>query len=337
MLATIPDQHPLDNFLFWLADRMPADTFVSHGHNLRALLALVLVGLACGAVGSLVVGGRMAFFSDALAHVSFASVSIGFVLFTGLLASWRPADEFWDWVTPVMLLFAVLTGAGIAAVRERTGLASDTVIGIFFAFSLGLAATLRTVMQSRRLFSLENFLFGDPLLVRAEDVVLLIVQVVVVAIVLAFIYNSLLLSGFNTSLALSRQVRTRRASYFFIMLLAVVVTLSVRTVGVLLINALLVVPAATACNIARNLRQLFWITIFLCLLSCIAGQAIAWQVYAWTDGDVRLGIPGTVILVTVALFVVSALPWSWLWRGADGVTLAPAPSRADNSLNGPRQ
>ena len=120
-MAAVPPPHFLDRFLFQLADLMPAQTFLAHGNNLRALLALILVGLACGAVGSLVVGGRMAFFSDALAHVSFASVSIGFVVFTALLASWRPADEFWDWVTPIMLAFGMLVGYGIAAVRERTG------------------------------------------------------------------------------------------------------------------------------------------------------------------------------------------------------------------------
>src|SRR5262249_39763551 len=150
-------------------------------------------------------------------------VSIGFVMFTVLLAD-RPAGEFWDFVTPVMIGFGMLVGYGIASVRQRTGLTSDTVIGVFFASSLGLAATLRTVIQSRQLFSLEVFLFGDPMLVRAEDVVWLGLQVVGVAVVLTFIYNSLLLSGFNASLALSRRVPARLSSYVFIMLLAVVVT-----------------------------------------------------------------------------------------------------------------
>jgi zinc transport system permease protein len=306
MTAILADApvHWLDQAIFWLAAQAPPGTFFANANALRALLALVLVGLACGAVGSLVVGGRMAFFSDALAHVSFASVSIGFVIFTLLLAD-RPAGEFWDFVTPVMVGFGMLVGYGIAAVRQRTGLGSDTVIGVFFASSLGLAATLRNIIQSRQLFSLEVFLFGDPMLVRAQDVLLLALQVVLVGVVLAFIYNSLLLSGFNSSLALSRRVPARFASYVFIMLLAVVVTLCVRTVGVLLINALLVVPAATACNVARNLRQLFWLTIGLCLTACVVGQALTWEVEARTG--TRLGIPGTVILVSVALFVISAL------------------------------
>jgi zinc transport system permease protein len=314
--AAAPEPHWLDRFLFWVAGFAPPGTQFGDVISLRAFVALVLACLACGALGSLVVGGRMAFFSDALAHGSFASVSIGFVMFTTLLAH-RPANEFWDWVTPVMVAFAMLVGYGIAAVRHRTGLSSDTVIGVFFASSQGLAATLRGVIQSRKLFSLEAFLFGDPLQVDAPGVLLLAAQVVLVAVVLAFIYNSLLLAGFNTSLALSRRVPARLASYVFVMLLAVVVTLCVRTIGVLLINALLVVPAATACNLARNLRQLFWWTVGLCVFAGVAGQVIAWEVEAnlFAGSEVRIGVSGTVILVCVALFGASlALPPLWRLR-----------------------
>lgn len=306
--------HWLDRSLAWLASLAPPGSQFNNLISLRALVALVLVCLACGALGSLVVGGRMAFFSDALAHGSFASVSIGFIMFVTLLAPLGvPGEQFWDWVTPVMVIFGMLVGYGIAAVRQHTGLSSDTVIGVFFASSQGLAATLRGVIQSRKLFNLESFLFGDPLQVTAQDVVVLAVQLVIVAVALAFIYNSLLLSGFNTSLALSRRVPARLASYVFVMLLAVVVTLCVRTVGVLLINALLVVPAATASNLARNLRQMFWWTIGLCVFSGVAGQVIAWEIemrFLATSKDLEMqkvyvGVSGTVILVCVATFCAS--------------------------------
>src|SRR3954452_20948671 len=118
--------HWLDRLLFWIAGLAPAGTQFGDVNSLRAFVALLLACLACGAVGSLVVGGRMAFFSDALAHGSFASVSIGFVVFTTLLAD-RADEEFWDWVTPIMVGFSMLVGYGIAAVRFRTGLSSDTV------------------------------------------------------------------------------------------------------------------------------------------------------------------------------------------------------------------
>lgn len=265
----------------------------------------MLVSLCCGAVGSLVVGGRMAFFSDALAHCAYAGVSIGFALFTTFLAGSRPVEEFWDWVMPVMVVFGLLVGFGIVFVRQRTGLASDTVIAVFFASAIGLAGMLSKIMQSRQLFSLEEFLFGDPLLVRPEDIVYLACLTVLTAVVLSLIFNPLLLSGFNPSLAQSRRVRTRLIHYVFIMLLALVVNLCVRTVGVLLINALVVVPAATAANLGRNLRQVFWLTVLICLGCSLAGQAISWEVESQTR--TRLGIPGTVILVSVALFTLSAI------------------------------
>src|SRR5262245_63270285 len=114
----------------------------------------------------------MAFFSDALAHSAFAGISIGFVIFTGLpyvlpgLIVRQGPETFWNWVTPIMVGFGMGMGFAIAWVRERTGLSSDTVICVFFASAVGLAATLRKIMNDRRLFTLEDFLFGDPLLIH---------------------------------------------------------------------------------------------------------------------------------------------------------------------------
>jgi zinc transport system permease protein len=298
-------EHWLDALLWRLADAAPGGGFFSYGFNLRAMVALVLVSLCCGSVGSLVVGGRMAFFSDALAHCAFAGVSIGFVVFSTLISLWRPSTEFWDWVTPIMLGFGMLIGYLIAYVRERTGLASDTVIGVAFAAAVGLAAMIAKIMQDRSLFNLEVFLFGDPLMVLGKDLVPLIALAVVTTATIALTFNHLLLSSFNTSLALSRRVQTRLVSYVFIMLLALVVNLCVRTVGVMLINALLVVPAATAANLGRNLRQVFWLTMGLCMGSCLLGQAINWEIETRTS--LKLGIPGTIILISVAGFVASAI------------------------------
>ncbi|MBY0231556.1 MAG: metal ABC transporter permease [Gemmataceae bacterium] len=302
-MLTLPGEW-LENLVRLLASLAPEGTFLSYGFNLRALLALLLVGLACGAVGSLVVGGRMAFFSDALAHSAFAGVSIGFAVFS-LLAAPGAADGFWTWVTPVMVAFGMLVGFAIAWARERTGLASDAVIGVFFASAVGLADVLRKVMQKRELFSLEDFLFGDPLSVRGPDLVALLLLVLVVALVLRFVYNPLLLGGFNPSLALSRRLPHRLASYAFVVLLAVIVNLCVRTVGILLINALMVVPAATAANLSRDLRQLFWRTLGLTLLACAGGMLAAWEIE--TRADVRLGYVGSVVLAAALLFALSLL------------------------------
>lgn len=109
-------------------------------------------------------------FSDALAHCAFAGVSLGYVIFELFILGARPKEEFWEWVTPIMVVFGVAVGAGIAYVRGQTGLASDTVIGVFFAFSLGFAAMLKNIINDRTVFSLEDFLFGDPLFVSAPEI-----------------------------------------------------------------------------------------------------------------------------------------------------------------------
>lgn len=295
-----------------LTQLAPAGSFWSFNFNLYAVFALLLVSLCCGAVGSLVVGSRMAFFSDALAHCAFAGVSVGFAVFELFLRGNRPESEFWEWVTPVMAGFGALVGFGIAYVRTQTGLASDTVIGVFFAGAIGLAAMLQNLMRSRTLFSLEEFLFGNPLRVDPLGLLTLAGLTVFTAGLLCWLYNYLLLAGFNNSLALSRRVPVNWCNYLFVMLLALIVNLCLRFVGVLLINALLIVPAATAANVSRNMRQLYWGTIVLCLLVTGSGLFISWEVE--TRHGIPLGISGTVVLLSVLLFMLSMLLRPFLQR-----------------------
>ena len=232
-------------------------------------------------------------------------MSVGFILCTFAIGGIQTQDEFWDWVTPVMIAFALLVGYAIALTREKTGLSSDTIIGIFFAFAVGLAAMLRKLAPNRKLFTLEDVLFGDPLLVRSQEVIYLAVLFVLTAVGLSLLFNSLFLAGFNTSLALSRRVRLGLVQRLFILLLAVVVTLCVRTVGVLLINALLVVPAAAAANVSRNLRQMFWLTLAVCVASGLLGFYLSTAV---TVGNgIKFGPSGTIVVVSVGFFFLTVL------------------------------
>ena len=255
--------HWLDQILNSFAANFSEGSFFNQVFNLRAMLALSLVSLTCGAVGSMVVGSRMAFFSDALAHCAFAGVSLGYVIFELFILGARPKEEFWEWVTPIMVVFGIAVGAGIAYVRGQTGLASDTVIGVFFAFSLGFAAMLKNIINDRSVFSLEDFLFGDPLFVSASEILYMAGLAVFTWVFLFFFYNRMVFSSFNSSLALSRRYPVNLLYYLFVILLALIVNLCLRYVGVLLINALLIVPAATAFNLGRNLREVFWLTVLL--------------------------------------------------------------------------
>ena len=297
--------HWLDQILNSFAANFSEGSFFNQVFNLRAMLALALVSLTCGAVGSMVVGSRMAFFSDALAHCAFAGVSLGYVIFELFILGARPKEEFWEWVTPIMVVFGIAVGAGIAYVRGQTGLASDTVIGVFFAFSLGFAAMLKNIINDRSVFSLEDFLFGDPLFVSASEILYMAGLAVFTWVFLFFFYNRMVFSSFNSSLALSRRYPVNLLYYLFVILLALIVNLCLRYVGVLLINALLIVPAATAFNLGRNLREVFWITILLSVFVCLAGLGASWELQV--RSGIKFGVSGTIVMLGVGLFFCSMI------------------------------
>ncbi|MFM7112432.1 MAG: metal ABC transporter permease, partial [Planctomycetota bacterium] len=121
----------MDTLLDGFCRFFPEGSFLSQLMCVRAMVGLITVGLACGLVGSLVVGSRMAFFSDALAHCAFAGVSVGFLLFELIKLPMGLADEqFWWWVTPLMVVFGAGVGMGVSVVRQQTNLGNDAVIGV---------------------------------------------------------------------------------------------------------------------------------------------------------------------------------------------------------------
>jgi zinc transport system permease protein len=301
MLSAWLDQ-AIDAFTRLFPDR----TFFWFDYNVRGVLAVLLVSLCCGAVGSLVVGNRMAFFSDALAHCAFAGVALGFLM--ALAAGVRDQADFYEWITPVMVAFGIAVGVAIAYVRQRTNLASDTVIGVFFAGAVGFGAILLKIVSRYGYFDPENFLFGDPLTVRSQDLVYLCLLLLATGVFLVWMYNDFVLASFNPSLALSRRIHIGLCNFAFIVLLALIVNLSLQTVGVLLINAMLVVPAATAANLCRNMRQLFWVTIFLCLFVGVAGEWISWNITLATSRGAQplsFGVGGIMVVLSVLLFFAS--------------------------------
>jgi zinc transport system permease protein len=300
----------LDQGILWFTQFFPDGSFFNLEWNVKGLLAVLLVSLICGSVGSLVVGNRMAFFSDALAHSAFAGVALGFLLALG--AGVRDQADFAVWIMPVMVVFGILVGLAIAFVKDKTALANDTVIGVFFAGSMGFGAILLRLVSRRKYFNPEHFLFGELLTVTSTDLIVLFLLVIATAGVLYWIYNDLVFTSFNISLARSRRIRVRLCNYVFIVLLAVIVNVCLKAVGVLLINALLIVPAATAANLCRNLRQLFWGSIALCVVVGIAGLWLSWVVSVKTQADnptdpITFGIGGVMVVLSVLLFFLSML------------------------------
>ncbi|MDY3559549.1 metal ABC transporter permease [Gemmata sp. JC673] len=285
--------------LGWLAQAVGTHLFVVKG-----VLALLVVCTLCGSVGAMVVGNRMAFFSDAMAHCAFAGVALGFL---SVLVVGTDNKATAAWLVPlVMVTFGVLVGVGMILVRERTGLAHDTVIGVFFALALGFGAMLTKMVQNVSSVNLETFMFGSLVLVDELDLVYLCVVLVLMCGLFLWRYNQLMFASFNPSLARTRRMSVTLNNYLFIILLALVVNLSIKAVGALLINALLIVPAAAAANVSRTLRQMFWLTITFCLGAGGLGYWLSSQ-FTISVGNQKVDFSpsGTIVVVSVVGFFLS--------------------------------
>ena len=264
---------------------LPLDC-LKHQFMQQALLALVLLAPMTAVLGVEVVHFRMSFFSDAIGHSAFAGVALG------LLLSVEPRLA--------MLVFGIVVGLGIIALQRRSNLSSDVAIGVVFSavVAFGLLVVSRFPGTSR---SMQQFLFGDILTIGAAEIRFLLVLLPVVLLVQVLGFNQLLSLALNPVMAKAHGVRVALWQYLFAALLSVVVVFSVWAVGVLLVTALLVVPAACARNLARSLFGMFWWAIAISVASAFIGLALSAQPWlASSTGP-------TIIVTSCLLFALSTL------------------------------
>jgi zinc transport system permease protein len=252
----------------------------------QALIGLLLLAPMAAAMGVQVVNFRMAFFADAISHSAFTGVAIG------LLTTLSPQLT--------MPAFGLLVGLGIIAVQRRSTLSSDTVIGVFFSalIAFGLAVVSRDPNLAR---DMQRFLYGDILTIGDAEILWLILLFVAITSFQAWGYNRMLYIGISPVLAKTHRVRVAAYQYMYAALLSLVVIFSVWAVGVLLVTALLIVPAATARNLTRTAGAMFWWALLVSLTSAVAGLLVSAQPWA------RTATGATVILFAFAWFVVSLL------------------------------
>jgi len=250
----------------------------------QALAGLLLLAPMAAAMGIMVVNFRMSFFADAISHSAFAGVALGLLL---------AVDPNWT-----MPAFGLLVGLGIMLMQRHSNLSSDTVIGVFFSamVAFGLAMVSRDRSLAR---DLQRFLYGDILTISDGQILCLVVLFAVLMSFQAIGYNHLLYIGLNPSLAKAHRIRVAAHQYLFAGLLSLIVMFSVQAVGVLLVTAMLVVPAATARNLARCAGSMFWWALLVGTSSAIAGLIISAQDWA------RTATGATIILVACGWFLLS--------------------------------
>lgn len=253
-----------------------------------ALLAVLLMAPLLGGLGTVVVANRLAFFSEAIGHAAFTGIALGVLL--GL------ADPLWS-----MVGFALLLTFAIAWFRGRGGLSSDTAIGLVMAFTVSLGIVI--LSKGGDFARYTNFLIGDMLGVTPGDVALLGVLAIVVLGLFFVFFNRLLLASVSPALARSRARQPGAAELVFACMLAVTVTFSLPWIGILVINALLILPAAAARNLGRSAAEFFGWSVVLAVVSGIAGLIVSFYASTATGA--------TIVLVAMGFYLVTLL-----FRGA---------------------
>ncbi|EHG26170.1 MAG: metal ABC transporter permease [Selenomonas noxia] len=249
----------------------------------NALLAILLMTPLFGLLSTMVVSSRMAFFSDSLGHGAFTGIAIG-----AIAGMFSPITS--------LVLFSVVFALLITYIKHRTAASADTVIGVFS--STAIAVGLMIMSRGGGFSKFSPLLIGDVLSITPSDLAGLAAVDAVVLIGWILLFNRLLLLSVNSSLARSRGIFIFAVEAAFAVLLAVVVAVSIQWVGILIINALLVLPGAAARNLARSVKEYHAISTVLALFSGLIGLFAAYY----------LGIAaGAAIVAAASLFFFLSL------------------------------
>ena len=248
----------------------------------NAFVAVLLITPLFGLVGTMIVNNRMSFFSDALGHSALTGIAIGVLL---------GVDNY----LLSMLGFALLFAVGISAVIGSGVSSADTIIGVFSSTGLALGVVLLSASGGFSKYS--SYLIGDILTVQPEEIALLGCVLIAVLLVWGLIFNRFLLTSINGDLAASKNIREGALQKIFVILVAVLVTVSIKWVGVLIINSLLVLPAASARNVARSMRSYHAWSVGISMFSGVTGLILSY--YLGTAAG------GTIVLVAAVGFAVT--------------------------------
>jgi zinc transport system permease protein len=244
----------------------------------RGFLCVLLLAPLLGGISHLVVARRMAFFSAALGQAAITGVCVGLLLGEPLNAPYGG-----------MFGFCLLSTLGMVYAKRRSQLPPDTLIGVFLALTLGLGLCLLVaVTRQFNVHQVEAVLFGSLLTVTDTDLVLLVVAGAGVVVILLSRYNDLLLDSLSPQLAKARGIDSGFLEYLFAVVLTIAILVSLKVIGALLVEALVVVPAAASRNIARGTRAYLVWSVVVALLAGAGGLAISTRLLVPTGGAVVL-------------------------------------------------
>lgn len=270
------------SFIYNILDVLLPFLWADYKFMKNAFLAIIIIAPLMGILGTMAVNNKMAFFSDALGHSALTGVALGVLLgINNELIS--------------LVAFGVLLALIITKVKNKGNASSDTVISVFSSTAIALGLLVLSYGGGFSKYS--AYLVGDILSVTQSEILYLFIAFVAVVIIWSLIYNKLLLISINRELAASRGIKTILYENLFVIVVAVVVMLSIKSVGILLINSLLILPAATARNISKNSRSYLGFSVLTSLFCGVGGLVTSF----YTDTSAG----ATIVMALAVVFFVT--------------------------------
>lgn len=270
--------------IYFILDSIIPFDFMAYDFMKNAFIATLLITPLFALLGTMAVNNKMAFFSDALGHSAFTGIALGVL---------------WGLDSPLlsMLAFGIFLGLLISKVKSHSTSSADTIISVFSSASMALGIVILSKNGGFSKYS--SYLIGDILTIQPSEILGIFFVLIIVYIIWFLIYNQLLLISINSSLAASRGVKTAFIENIFVIMVAISVMLSIKWIGILTINSLLILPAASARNLARNSRQYHFATTFIGMFSGLCGLILSYYL------DTSSG--ATMVLIAAILFFITFL------------------------------
>lgn len=270
----------MQEFIYSILELFPFD-FMNYAFMKNAFLAVLLATPVFAILGTMIVNNKMAFFSDSLGHSAICGISIGMLF--GIANT-----------NISMIIFAICFALILNTVKHKVAYGADTIISVFS--SLAIAIGLAVLASTGSFNQYSSILVGDILSINWNEIVYLFITLIAVLIFWYYTFNKLHSISINTSLARSKGIKVELIDNIFVVLIAIVVMISIRWIGILLINSLLILPAASSRNIVKNMRQYHLFSLIFSVFAGLAGLVISYYF------DIPTG-PMIVILSGIIYFV----------------------------------
>lgn len=248
----------------------------------NALFAILIMTPLFGLVGTVIVNNKMAFFSDALGHSALTGIAIG-----AILGITNP--------TLSMIIFGIVFALLLNKIKDLKITSRDTIISVFSSTALAIGLVLLSKNGNFSKFS--NYLIGDILSILPSEIISLLIIAIFVLVFWVLFSNKLYAISLNSSLAKSKGIKNSLIENMFIVLVALIVMISIRWVGILIINSMLILPAAASRNIANNLRQYHLFSVLFAMFAGLIGLIASYYLGIATGP--------TIVLISSAIFFIT--------------------------------